>query len=91
MLVMVFVHVTLEQHEASWITYGNSYQKILSLEKENSIMQRDTILLSPKENIIFGSFAGNRDKNGSNRVKVPFLTQACSEVICEWPGKTGAD
>ena len=46
MLVMVFVHVTLGQSEASWIARELISKIFLSLEKENSIMQRD---------IIFGS------------------------------------
>lgn len=74
MLVMVFVHVTLEQHEASWIAELIS-KNFLSLEKRKLYNARDTILLSQKENIIFGSLARrNRDKNGSSRVS-SFLTQ----------------
>lgn len=57
MLVMVFVHVTLEQHEASWIARELISKNFLSLEKENSIMQRDTILLSQRRTLSLGHFA----------------------------------
>lgn len=57
MLVMVFVHVTLGQSEASWIARELISKIFLSLEKENSIMQRDIILLSQRRTLSLGRFA----------------------------------
>lgn len=57
MLVMVFVHVTLEQSEASWVARELISKIILRLEKENYIMQRDVILLSQRRTLSLGHFA----------------------------------